>query len=449
MKTNHRRGACAHMIVLTAGAALAVVAVAMPGCAASDVDQASSGERDPLPARGQRGAEPADPFAKAAADLDQFYRDGSKPATASRPAPRPPTARAAAPLASTPRPSTPAATATPPSPSGSADDANGGLLANAIASFEAPPESVLSSPTEPVTAVHVARAEPRPAAPAAESPDARRARLINELAATLQKQAGASGRPMREALALTLLSGLDPAVTPGEAQRRLTPEQAEVLESMRALVAKVVGPEGVAGAPGAAGAPLADPRQLATALADAAEATAPMRMLNLPTVVLASRVEAFGRYTPLPGTTFIAGRPTAMVLYTEVEHFAARQGGEVTSLGELDAPATPEGTWTVWLAQSVDLFSTDGTRAWGRPEAAVRDTTRARRRDFFLTQRLELPANLSIGTYTLRVTVRDRLNGAQAEAIIPVTIVADPQMAALQHEWERKQPEGRKPRSAP
>ena len=74
-----------------------------------------------------------------------------------------------------------------------------------------------------------------------------------------------------------------------------------------------------------------------------------------------------------------------------------------------------------------ELFHDDGSRQWRSAEAVIRDTSRTRR-DFFLVQRIDLPANLSVGKYNLKVTVRDRLageGGAEAELAVPIQIVAD------------------------
>jgi hypothetical protein len=53
------------------------------------------------------------------------------------------------------------------------------------------------------------------------------------------------------------------------------------------------------------------------------------------------------------------------------------------------------------------------------------DTSRNKRRDFYLINRIELPSTLSIGRYQLKVIMRDLVSGAEAEAIIPIEIVAE------------------------
>jgi len=62
----------------------------------------------------------------------------------------------------------------------------------------------------------------------------------------------------------------------------------------------------------------------------------------------------------------------------------------------------------------------------------VRDRSRTRRRDFYIVQRIDLPANLSVGKYNLKVAVRDRHapGGAEAEAVVPIQIVADASLLA-------------------
>ena len=59
-----------------------------------------------------------------------------------------------------------------------------------------------------------------------------------------------------------------------------------------------------------------------------------------------------------------------------------------------------------------------------RKQASVIDLCRNRRRDFFLADRLTIPASLPAGRYVLKVTVVDDLANRVAESTIPVTIAA-------------------------
>lgn len=154
-------------------------------------------------------------------------------------------------------------------------------------------------------------------------------------------------------------------------------------------------------------------------------------MLALPTVALCRRVESFGRYTPFTSNRFLAGRVNPAIVYAEVDHFTqlAAADLDITSLPGLGA--LDPGSLLVELSISTELFHADGSRQWRSGEAVVRDQARTRRRDFYLVQRIDLPANLSVGRYNLKVTVRDRLASGsgggrpEVESIIPIQIVAD------------------------
>lgn len=253
-----------------------------------------------------------------------------------------------------------------------------------------------------------------------ETPSEREVRLIGELASALSDQARVSRDPFREALALALLSGVDPSVRGDEHWSRLTSDQAAGVRALAGMAARL-------GAARGRGGDDPDVSRLAEALREAAQAAAPLSGLRVTNAALTSRVESFGRYTPLASTTFLAGRASAFILYTELENFAQSRAGDapVESAAAESGDAALPGDWVVSLSQQVELYSADGTRVWARPEQVVRDRARTLRRDFFLVQRLDLPSTLSVGSYTLRVTVRDRLGGGLAERAIPITIVAD------------------------
>jgi hypothetical protein len=131
-------------------------------------------------------------------------------------------------------------------------------------------------------------------------------------------------------------------------------------------------------------------------------------------LVLCRRVEGFGRYTPLSSMRFLAGRPAQAVIYTEVQGFADQPSSKTA--GEVSTE----------LGQTVELWlDADGTKQLAIPEQVVRESTRTRRRDYFLVQRLILPPTLSVGRYNLKVRVRDVVTGTEAERGIAIEIVAD------------------------
>lgn len=146
--------------------------------------------------------------------------------------------------------------------------------------------------------------------------------------------------------------------------------------------------------------------------------------LRIPRAALCARVESFGKFSPLTtnNDTFAAGRAIRAIVYTELDGFAARPARE----GDRLVPGAPASEQiSVDLQQSLALFQdSTGLRVWSRPAQNVVETSRNKRRDFYLIQQVELPRTLGVGRYNLKVTVKDRTTGAETEAILPISVVA-------------------------
>ncbi len=126
---------------------------------------------------------------------------------------------------------------------------------------------------------------------------------------------------------------------------------------------------------------------------------------------LCSRVYSYGRFDPMGTDLFVAGKPIRALVYVEVDGFTNKDAGD--------------GMKQVELSQSLTLYhDADGLEMWSRAAKSVSETSRNPRRDFFLVQEVELPRNLSVGKYSLKVRVEDKATGAQAEATIPISVVA-------------------------
>jgi hypothetical protein len=136
---------------------------------------------------------------------------------------------------------------------------------------------------------------------------------------------------------------------------------------------------------------------------------------------LCTRVLGFGSYTTFPAAHFPAGTEQRAIVYVEVANLPQRELGPTdTSLAR-----QPGDRYLVDLTQETNLYNESGSLlALHVPEQRLTETSRNRRRDFFLVSQVTLPPSLSIGLYNLKVTVRDRVTGAQAEASIPIEIVA-------------------------
>ena len=225
------------------------------------------------------------------------------------------------------------------------------------------------------------------------------------LAAALRADDGAD--PVRVYAALAALEMIAPgsAAHPSEIEG-LTPEDARALEAWADLMRGA--DEGLSSAPG-------DARALARAVLAGAETAQTFEPLGVRHARLCSRVEGYGRYTPM-STTWLRGQPHRAIVYVEVENFASRRAVDGRGVRGHE----------VRLTQELQLFhDADGLLAWRMPPQDVVDFSRNRRRDFFIAQMIDLPASLSVGKYQLKIAVRDETSGEMSETVAPIMIVAD------------------------
>lgn len=164
---------------------------------------------------------------------------------------------------------------------------------------------------------------------------------------------------------------------------------------------------------------LADPSNASN---DLIKSLRPAGGLMILRTALCTRVEGFGRFDPYSTSTFVQGRTLRAIVYVELDGFAtrpARDSDPVMSNVAIDEQVSVD------LTQSLSLYhDADDLLAWHRPARGVIETSRNKRRDFYLIQQIDLPPTLTVGRYNLKVTVTDRTTQAQAEAIIPIEIVA-------------------------
>jgi hypothetical protein len=144
------------------------------------------------------------------------------------------------------------------------------------------------------------------------------------------------------------------------------------------------------------------------ALSDRIRSQAP---LTLPTLALCTRVTQFGVYDAVEPASFPAGKDTATIVYCEVDNFTSHQ--------------EPDGKFQTKLRYEAVLYSDNehSTAVLGKKPAGITDACRNRRRDFFLADRLTIPATLPVGKYLLKVTVVDELANHVAERTVPISIV--------------------------
>lgn len=128
---------------------------------------------------------------------------------------------------------------------------------------------------------------------------------------------------------------------------------------------------------------------------------------------LCRRVDSFGVYQPFDNHRFLSGRKNRMLVYVELDNFHHEP--------------TPEGEYQVELEQQIELYDSTGeTTVWRAGPDTLTDTSRNKRRDFFIVYPIELPARLTAGKYRLKVRLADKNTGSICEKTIhDIQIVAD------------------------
>lgn len=147
------------------------------------------------------------------------------------------------------------------------------------------------------------------------------------------------------------------------------------------------------------------------AMADRLRASA---NLTIPTVSLCTSVQQFGVYTPVESSRFKAGVDNQVILYCEVANFASHLNSR--------------GMWETKLTYESTLYTDDdaGLSVWQGKPTPIADECRNRRHDFFLADKISLPANLPVGRYLMKVSIVDQHANRIAEATVPLQLVIIP-----------------------
>jgi len=243
-----------------------------------------------------------------------------------------------------------------------------------------------------------------------EDPHARVERLASELSGLIQKRLVTAADPVPDVLALAAIEALKPggsAALPDGVDKSLSPPELKAVNAVRDLIRGLVGDPATA----------RDPAKAADRVMEVLKQLSQTKPLTIARAALCSKVTGFGQYTAFGGNAFLAGSGQKAIIYTEVDGFAHRE--EV---------ASGETMYGVELSQEAALFyAPDNTLQWRWPEQQVREVSRNKRRDFYVIRQIDLPRNLTVGQYVLKVTIRDKAEGkAVAQTSIPVTVVADP-----------------------
>lgn len=277
---------------------------------------------------------------------------------------------------------------------------------------------------QPEGADTVASEAPDPAEGTDDEVAAEDADTVETLYARLDEALGqeldTTSEPFRTAVAMIALAaaqGRDPLEAIGpetKAGAALSPAERDSAAVVAEMLSSVLS------------ADAADGDSRASALRDLSERLSRTMGLNIPKALLCTEVRGFGRYSEFPKTDFLAGRRVRALLYVEVDRFEHREV-DGTGLGGLPI----EERWAIDVTQTLELWHDGDSKilAWKRPEEIVVETSRNKQRDFYLLTEIQLPETLTVGSYKLKVIIKDRVANARAEVLVPIGIVADPSLA--------------------
>jgi len=112
-------------------------------------------------------------------------------------------------------------------------------------------------------------------------------------------------------------------------------------------------------------------------------------------------VTNYGIYEEMSLDSFVTGQRIQTIVYSEIDHLS----------NERDA----DGMYRTVLGTHLEVLTEDGKTVWQDEQPEIVDRCRRKRRDFFVAQRVTLPATLPAGDYILKVFVEDKLSGRATE----------------------------------
>lgn len=293
---------------------------------------------------------------------------------------------------------------------GSSDGDDGGVrISLSSAAGEQGIETGDNASSAPESAVddQTSATEPAPidAPEKAMDPAARRDELAQELVQILTELMETSDSPGSSAVALASLETILPKdIDALVDQGVLSDAEKASLDAARSLLRAMQ-----------ARGEIASPAEVSDQLEQIKQSLDSWAGLAIKRAALCTSVQGYGKYETFPSYRFIAGRRQEVIVYTELERFAQRE-----STGPDGMPR-----YTAQLSQRLELYHVaDDLNTWNRAAETVTDESRNRMRDYYLTNQVQLPPNLGVGRYHLKIVMRDLVSEKVAEAIIPIEIVA-------------------------
>ena len=125
-------------------------------------------------------------------------------------------------------------------------------------------------------------------------------------------------------------------------------------------------------------------------------------------LVLCRDVGGFGIYDPFTGHQFPRKSMPLIQVYAELAHFA---------------PQMEDARYVMRFSEELALLNAnDESEVWKQHPVMSTDTSRSRKRDFFLAHYLRIPRSVEAGKYKVRVTITDQTTGAKAVGTTPIVI---------------------------
>ncbi len=131
---------------------------------------------------------------------------------------------------------------------------------------------------------------------------------------------------------------------------------------------------------------------------------------SVESIAFCRKVSTFGVYEKMSREDFVAGRKIQTIVYSEIRNLRAQR--------------TTDDRFETRLSTRMAVYSDNGNIVWERDEPEIVDSCSQRRTDFFIAQRISLPATLPTGPYVLKVLVEDKLGGRASESMHEFEIFA-------------------------
>lgn len=248
--------------------------------------------------------------------------------------------------------------------------------------------------------------------------------LTERIAVLLRQDAERNGTLLEGMTRVAVLELLSPGVFDGQfggsLDGSLPPQEAAFVEGLRRASQSLYGGLFTTGP---------DVQRASEAVESFSKELSAFKPMTIPTAALCTDVGGFGIYRSLRTVEgryrFLAGEPHRVIVYVELEDFTPRpvvQDEREGYLVDLEQELRLFHAGTLKTENETDLL------AWRRDPELITDFSRRERRDFFIVQIIDLPSTLSVGSYRMQITVRDRgaTPTAESQAIINIDVVADP-----------------------